>query len=150
METMKLSTKARYGTRALLDLALHRSTAPVLLKHIAQRQDISLAYLEHIVGPLVAAGIIRSSRGARGGVTLARSARDIRLSEVVEALEGPVNLVECAANPRSCARSTSCAVKDVWADVTKAIEHTLSSLTLQDLADRQRVKSEGAEGTYQI
>ena len=150
MAAMKLTTKARYGTRALLDLAQHYGAAPVLLKEIAQRQEISLAYLEHIVGPLVAAGIIRSSRGARGGVTLARPAREITLGEAVAALEGPVALVECAENPRSCARSASCAVRDVWADMANAIERTLSSLTLQDLADRQRLKADASVGTYQI
>ena len=81
---MKFSAKTRYGTRALLDLAMHQeSNSPVPLKEIAGRQDISLTYLEHIIAPLIAAGLINSVRGTRGGISLAKIARDITLKEVV-------------------------------------------------------------------
>ena len=76
---MKLSTRARYGTRALLDLARHDGEKPVQLKEIAGRQDISLHYLEHIIAPLVGAGIIRSIRGVRGGLRLTRQPKDVKL-----------------------------------------------------------------------
>ncbi|MDD4874685.1 MAG: Rrf2 family transcriptional regulator, partial [Dehalococcoidales bacterium] len=85
---MKLSTRARYGSRALLDVALHGEGSPMFLRDIAQREQISLQYLEHLVTPLIAAGILRSQRGAKGGVMLARPASEIKLSEIVNILEG--------------------------------------------------------------
>ena len=87
---MKLSTKGQYGTRALLDLALRETAEPVPLKDIAQRQQIPLQYLEHLITPLITAGILRSIRGAKGGILLAKPPEEIRLSEVIQNLEGPI------------------------------------------------------------
>src|SRR3990170_8316812 len=102
---MKLSTRARYGTRALLELALHGGSQPVLLRDISKRQEISLPYLEHLISPLIAAGIIRSVRGPQGGVWLAKPPQQIKLSEVFKLLEGSTAPVECIENPEVCARS---------------------------------------------
>jgi len=102
---VKLSTRARYGTKALLDLARHQGNKPVQLKDIANRQNIPLHYLEHIIAPLVGAGIVRSIRGARGGLQLIRHPRELKLSEVVQLLEGAITPVECVSNPESCPRS---------------------------------------------
>ena len=96
---MKLSTRARYGTRALLDLALHRGDKPVQLKDIAQRQQISTQYLEHLISPLLGAGILRSTRGARGGIWLAKNPGEVRLSEVIQLLEGSIAPVDCLNDP---------------------------------------------------
>jgi Rrf2 family cysteine metabolism transcriptional repressor len=85
---MRLSTRGRYGTRALLDLALHHGEEPVLLKDIAEREQISVRYLEHLITPLIAGGILRTTRGAKGGVSLAKPPREIKLSEVIQLLEG--------------------------------------------------------------
>jgi len=101
---VKLSTRARYGTRVLLDLARHKGKEPVQLKDIASRQNISLHYLEHIITPLVNAGIIRSTRGVRGGVQLTGHPQEIKLGEVVQLLEGVMTPVECVTNPASCTR----------------------------------------------
>ena len=87
---MKLSTRGRYGVRALLDLAAHQGEGPVLLKDIARRQEVSLAYLEHLIAPLVAGGLVKSTRGARGGVLLLKPPSAIKLSEVVQLLEAPL------------------------------------------------------------
>jgi Rrf2 family transcriptional regulator, cysteine metabolism repressor len=147
---MKLSAKTRYGTRALLDLAIHqKGSLPIPLKDIAERQEISLNYLEHIVGPLITSGIVSSSRGIKGGIYLARSALDITLKEVVEVLEGSTALVECITRPQVCSRSGSCATQDVWSDISKAIEQVLVSTTLQDLVERQKNKV-SATGMYFI
>ncbi len=143
---MKLSTRGQYGTRALLDLALHSKDGPILLRDIAQRQQISHMYLEHLITPLVAAGIIRSARGIGGGVWLAKSPREIKLSEVIELLEGSIALVECVNDPKYCSRSGVCATRDVWSELKKAMNGVLESTTLQDLVERQRRK-EGAEET---
>jgi len=88
---MKLSTRARYGTRALLDLAIHQDEAPIALKDVARRQQISVQYLEHLITPLITAGIVRSVRGPKGGVSLARPPKQIVLSEIFQILEGSIS-----------------------------------------------------------
>jgi len=147
---MKLSTRGRYATRALLDLALHQEEEPVLLKDIAQRQQISLRYLEHLITPLVAAGIIRSTRGARGGVWLAKPPQEIKLSEVIRLLEGSIAPVECVNNPEICVRSELCVTRDIWGELKKAMDGVLESTTLQDLVERQKRKGRPAEVMYYI
>lgn len=137
---MKLSTRARYGTRALLDLARHEGGRPVQLKEIARRQDISLHYLEHIIAPLVGAGIVRSIRGARGGLQLIRHPKDVKLGEVIQLLEGAVTPVECVGDPASCERADLCVTRDIWCEMKKAIDATLDAVTLQDLVDKQKRK----------
>jgi len=147
---MKLSTRGQYGTRALLELALHQGEAPVLLKDIAQRQQISLPYLEHLITPLIAGGIVRSTRGAKGGVSLAKPPQKIRLSEVIQLLEGSTAPVECVNNPETCSRSESCATRDIWGELKKAMDGVLESTTLQDLVERQKRKEHPTEVMYHI
>jgi Rrf2 family protein len=146
---MKLSTRARYGTRALLDLALHSSQEPVLLKDIARREEISLPYLEHLITPLIAAGIVRSTRGARGGVSLLKDPREIKLSEVIQFLEGSIAPVECVSHPKICPRSDFCATRDIWSEMKEAMNGVLETTTLHDLVELQRQKgaSRGSETT---
>ena len=147
---MKLSTRGRYGTRALLELALHQGEGPVPLKDIAQRQQISLQYLAHLITPLVAAGIVRSTPGARGGVWLAKSPEKIKLSEVIELLEGSIALVECVNNPKCCPRSDFCVTRDIWGELKRVMNGVLESTTLQDLTERQKRKEQLKEGMYYI
>lgn len=147
---MKLSTKGQYGTRALLDLALHETDEPVPLKDIAQRQQIPLQYLEHLITPLITAGIIRSIRGARGGIMLAKTPGEIRLREVIQALEGSIAPTECLNNPGICDRSSSCVTRDVWEEMKNAMEGVLSATTLRDLADRHRKKKQAEPLTYSV
>jgi len=117
----------------------------VPLKDIAERQSISLNYLEHIVTPLITAGIINSVRGTKGGISLARPARDITLKEVVEILGGPTAPVECITSPQTCPRSGLCATQDIWDDIKKAIDGVLVSITLEDLVERQINKKQTAD-----
>jgi len=147
---MKVSTKGQYATRALLDLALHQDEEPVLLKHIAQRQRISLSYLEHIITPLLAAGIISSARGPKGGISLARAPEEIRLDEVVQLQEGEISPVECVGNPNVCMRSQSCATREVWDELRQAMTGVLRSITIQDLMERQREKENTTGIMYYI
>jgi Rrf2 family cysteine metabolism transcriptional repressor len=142
---MKLSTRGQYGTRALLDIALHYDGNPILLKDIAKRQAISAQYLEHLVSPLIKAGIVRSTRGARGGVTLAKSPEEIRLSQVIQILEGSTAPVECVDDPKVCPRSDFCVTRDVWKEMKRAMIQVLESTTLQDLVERQKEKEKPAE-----
>ena len=139
---MKLSSKARYGTRALLDLALHGNGKPVLLRDIAHRQQISLPYLEQLVAPLKAGGLVRSIRGAGGGILLARKAAEIKLSEVISLLEGPTLLVDCVNEPDLCDRSDYCVTRDIWEELKTAIDGVLESTTLHSLVERQKRKKE--------
>ena len=147
---MKLSTRGRYGSRALLDLALHDAEGPVLLKDIARRQQISLPYLEHLIAPLIAGGLVRSTRGARGGVSLARPPEEIRLSQVIQLLEGSITPVECVDNPRICIRSELCVTRDIWDELKKAMNGILESTTLQDLIERQKRKEQPEAPMYCI
>ena len=147
---MKLSTRGQYGTRALLDLALHQREKPVLLKDIAQRQQISLPYLEHLISHLIAGGIVRSTRGARGGIWLAKSPQEIRLSEVIQLLEGSTAPVECVNDPKACSRSDLCVTRDIWAELGKAMDGVLESTTLQDLVKRHKMKEPPEAAMYYI
>jgi len=147
---MKLSTKSRYATRALLDLALHQEEQPVLLKDIAQRQQISLQYLEHLITPLIAAGIMLSTRGPKGGVSLTMPPEEIKLREVIQLLEGSIAPVECVNNPDMCERSETCVTRDVWSEMKEAINSVLESITLMDLVERQKNKERHEEVMYYI
>ncbi len=147
---MKLSTKGQYGTRALLDLALYEKGEPVPLKDIAQRQQIPLQYLEHLITPLITAGIVRSIRGAKGGIMLAKNPEEIRLNEVIQALEGPIGPTECLNNPGVCGRSASCVTRDVWDELKKAMEGVLEGTTLQNLVERHHKKAQAEPLTYYV
>lgn len=147
---MKLSTRARYGTRALLDIALQSDVKPVLLKYVAQRQSISLLYLERIITPLITAGILRSTRGPKGGVWLARQPEEIKLSTVIRLLEGSTSPTECIDNPGGCSRSRDCVTRELWSEMKEATDKVLESMTLRDLIERQEKKSQSAEMMYYI
>ena len=104
-----------------------------------------LHYLEHLITPLIAAGIVRSSRGPAGSVQLTKPPREIKLSEVIRLVEGSIIPVECVDNPEVCSRSELCAARDVWAEFERAVSKVLESTTLQDFVERQERK-EQAEG----
>ncbi len=150
LKIMKLSTRGRYGTRALLELALHYREGPVPLKDIARSQQISLPYLEHLITPLVTAGIVLSIRGHRGGVWLAKPPEAIRLSEVIGLLEGSIALVECVNDPKYCSRSDFCVTRDIWSELKEAMDGVLESTTLQDLVERHKKKEQPESAMYHI
>ena len=145
---MKLSTKARYGMRAMLDLALHKDQSPVSLRDIAARQQLSLPYLEQLIGPLVASGLVRSIRGPKGGVSLAKEPEQIKLTEIFQVLEGSLAPVECVDDPNSCNRSEFCVTREVWSEVKQAVSAVLGSKTLGDLMERERAKASGETMYY--
>jgi Rrf2 family protein len=147
---LRLSTRTRYGTRALLELALHQGEGPVFLKDIAREQQISLPYLEHIVAPLIAGGIIRSTKGPKGGITLVKEPGDIKLSEITRLLEGSVAPVECIDNPKACRRAGTCATRDVWSRLKEAMDGVLEATTLQDLVEQQKQKNQKEPSMYYI
>lgn len=136
--------------RALLDLALHDGDGLIPLKDIALREEISLHYLERLMAPLIAAGLVKSTRGPRGGVQLVKPPSQIKLSEVIQALEGSLAPVECVCDPTLCSRSALCASRDVWRGMMEAVVQVLDSTTLQDLIDRQKRKGQTETGMYCI
>ncbi len=147
---MRISTRGRYGIRALLDLAMRWGQGPVQLKDIARNQEVSLQYLEHLMRPPISAGLVRSMRGAHGGVWLARPPEEIKLSEVLEAFIGSISPVECVDDPKVCNRSDRCATRDVWCELKKVMGEVLESMTLQDLVTRQKARDQQVEAMYYI
>ncbi|MBT9159007.1 MAG: RrF2 family transcriptional regulator [Dehalococcoidia bacterium] len=147
---MRLSTKAQYGTRAMLDLAIRSGEGPVLVKDIARRQGFSARYLEQLLLPLKAAGLVRATRGARGGFSLARAPSEINLGEIVQIMEGSIAPVECVDDAGACSRADLCITREVWGELKKAMNGVLESTTLQDLVERQKRKQQSAEAMYHI
>ena len=147
---MKLSTRVQYGTRALLDLALHAGGATVPLKRIAERQEISLQYLEHLVAPLISAGIINSVRGPRGGIKLVRRPEEIKLSELYDLLEGNQVPVDCLRDSSACSRYDFCVTRDVWAEIDSAVQNVLGGTTLADLVAKHKIRAGGEAINYSI
>jgi len=144
---MKLSTRTRYAVRAIIELAQNDNNKPLQLKIIAQRQDISVKYLEQLMAVLRSAGFVRSIRGSKGGYVLAKAPNQIKLNDVMHRLEGTVATVECVENDDYCSRSADCAARYLWMQVEKAIDKVLEEITLQDLVDKAK---EEKELNYQI
>ncbi len=140
---MKLSTRSRYGTRLLLDMAQHYDQGPIQLGEIAKRQDISVKYLEQIIIPLKKAHYVLSVRGPKGGHFLARPPEEITLGEIVALLEEGPSLAECSEHAEVCERSGSCATRLIWMEVAQAIFDKLAAITLADLAERARAGAQG-------
>ena len=137
---MKLSTRTRYGIRAILELAESYRQGPLQLKIIAQHQEISVKYLEQIIAMLKSGGFVKSIRGAKGGYILAKAPNQIKLSDVFDCLEGRVTTVECIEDEDYCAWVADCVARQLWVRVQEAIDSVLQSITLQDLLDRAKDK----------
>jgi len=135
---MKLSTRSRYGIRAILELAENHGNGPLQLKTIARHQEISVKYLEQLMATLKSAGIVRSIRGSKGGYILTKSPGQIKVSDCFSCLEGPVITTECVQNDSYCERTNDCVARQIWAEVHSAIMGVLQSMTLQNLVDRAK------------
>ena len=136
---MKISAKARYGLRILLDVALHETHArPRTIKEIADAQGISEKFISRIVVPLRERGMIKSERGKLGGFRLAQAPSDITLLAVIETLQGPVSLVDCVADKAGCVRSGTCVARSVWTEVNTAVRAALRGMTLETVLERVR------------
>ncbi len=130
---MKLSTRSRYGTRLILDMAQQRGKNPIQLGEIARRQNISLKYLEQIVRPLKRADYIRSFRGAKGGHILTKPPEQITVGEVVAIMEGTSFLTSCSKNPSVCDRVDRCPTRFLWMEASRAFFDRLNQITFADL-----------------
>jgi len=126
----------------MLQLGLAHQTGAVTVKEMAAQECISARYLEKLIAALKGAGLVLSARGPHGGYVLARTPSEIKLSEIVEALQGPLSLVECVDHPEVCPRREICVTHDVWKEMRDAMVGVLNSQTLQDLIERRRKKEE--------
>lgn len=137
---MKLSTKGRYAVMALADIALHASHGPVALATVAERQDISLDYLEQLFLKLRKAGLVDSARGPGGGYRLARDAEDIRISEIVLAVDEPLQVTRCIGDAiEGCTHGEKCLTHDLWSALGRQIYGFLSAVTLGDVVNRRNL-----------
>jgi len=144
---IRLSTKGRYGTRLMLNLARHYGNGndAVILKNISEDERISIRYLEQIIIPLKINRLVKSIRGAGGGYTLARKPEDIRLSEILHALEGNCCLVECIEDETYCEFTESCPTFDIWKNATELLKGYFESITLRDVMTMAEKKDKKAK-----
>jgi Rrf2 family cysteine metabolism transcriptional repressor len=139
---MRLSTKGRYGVLAMYELARRYGEGPVSIKEIAEVQDFSNAYMEQLFASLKKAGLIMSMRGARGGYQLARKPEQITVGEIMDALEGPIELSDCVGGPQGyvCARSDVCVTRSLWKEVQDSIRAVIDHRTLEDLLNQGKTQ----------
>ena len=130
---MKLSTRGRYGIHAMYDLAAHYGEGPQPLSLIAQRRDISEAYLEQLMGSLRRAGLVTSVRGALGGYSLSRAPEDISVGDVLRALEGQLDLVDCLSDEENCGKSCDCPMRIVWQRMRDGLNDIVNAISLKDM-----------------
>ncbi|MCL5674701.1 MAG: Rrf2 family transcriptional regulator [Candidatus Omnitrophica bacterium] len=135
---MKLSTRTRYGVRALIDIGSHFDGQPILIKDIAKRQEISKIYLEQIMLDLKNAGIVRSVQGTKGGFVLEKEPSLLTIKEVVESLQGRISIVGCITSKTFCHRWPNCPARELWVNVNNAIINTLDSITLEQMIIKER------------
>ena len=134
---MRLSTKTRYGTRAVLDIALHSQEGPANLINISKRQDLSRKYLGQIISQLLTAGILESIRGPQGGYVLGRPPKEIRLGDIIRTLDGSFAPVRCVDKPDLCERTERCVTREVWTKAKESMESLFDQITVADLMERQ-------------
>jgi Rrf2 family transcriptional regulator, iron-sulfur cluster assembly transcription factor len=144
---MKFSTRSRYGTRLILDMAQHHGQGPVQLGEIARRQNLSLKYLEQIIRPLKRANYVKSFRGSKGGHLLNKPPDQISVGEIVSLLEGGAFLSGCAQNPTRCERADDCLTRYLWIEASQAMFARLNQITFADLLGGN--KGTGAENCMQ-
>jgi Rrf2 family protein len=147
---MKLSTRTRYGTRLLFELAYNYGKGHIMLKDISKRQNISEKYLSKIILQLKSAGFVKSERGAKGGYMLAKSPRDINMKEVVEVLEGDSFFVDCIDGKKECAFQVRCPTFDLWCGLANVTSAFLKSKTLEDLVTEYNKKTKENSEIYYI
>ena len=149
MICLKLTTKGRYGLRAVIDLAKYAKNEPVSLSDVAERQSISISYLEQLIAKLKKAGIVQSTRGAQGGYSLAKNPEEISVGEILRALEGSLSPVDCSAvdgeGETECSASNFCVTKYVWKRINDSINDTVNNMFLSELvAESENVKSDAS------
>jgi Rrf2 family protein len=133
-----------------MELALREGQGPVQLREVARAQSISPKYLEQLAIALHHAGLVITERGPSGGYRLARPAGDITALDVVQAVEGPLSLIDCLGRSNACERSRACATRELWARVEQAIQEELAGTTLAELGESQQMAEARLAVCYQI
>jgi Rrf2 family protein len=141
---MKISTKGRYGLKAMFDLARHYGDQPISLSSIAERSNISLSYLEQLISQLRKAGVVKSIRGAQGGYILNGTPADITVGQVLRALE-QLAPVDCVTDDHDCSSSEFCVTRVVYKKILDSILETVDNITLQDMLDDYKTKRENSQ-----
>jgi len=139
---IRISTKGRYGTRFMLELAMNYGQSPMLLKEVAKKQEISEGYLQHIVDTLKGANLIHTNRVGHGGYTLAKPPSQITLRDILRSLEGSINYAECVEKPDICPRAPECVTRDIWRELSDKFSRSLEEITLEDMVKREKEKGE--------
>ncbi len=137
---MKLSTRSRYGLRAMYEIACNYKQGPVSIKTISKNQNISTKYLHSLLTILRSEGLVQSISGTKGGFVLARPPSKINLYDIVSTLEGSISIVDCVENENLCDRTIDCITRDIWTDINKAIKKVLTSTTLSELVNKNKKK----------
>ena len=139
---MRISTRARYGLRLMVEVALSYEKGPVLLKEISKNIDVSEKYLSQIIIPLKGRGLINTYSGAHSGYILSKPPSGIKLKEIVEILEGDLSLIDCVNNPSVCDRVSTCVTRDIWIKMGDKILEVLNEYTLDDLVKMCRERKD--------
>lgn len=146
---MKLSTKGKYGVKAMVELAINYGGDPISIKTIGKRQDISEYYLEQLFSSLRKAKLIKSIRGAQGGYVLSRDPKDITVAEIMDVLEGPIEIADCI-DGISCDNIDCCATRLLWKRIKENIDTVLLSTTLEDIVNDYKDMQAKRQGLYLI
>ncbi len=148
---MKFSAKGEYGIRAIVDVALYAEVGePRAVNMIARRQGIPIRFLEQVMNALKKGGLVESYRGAAGGYRLARPAEEITLADVIQAVEGPITLMDCVAEGGACDKTTECVIREVFCDVQRSVIDTLAAVTLADIIKRTAAKEAARVPMFEI
>lgn len=150
---MQVTTRGKYGVKAMFELAMRYGDGPVPLHQIAEQQDLPEHYLEQLIGPLRKANLVRSVRGAQGGYMLAAEPESITIGQILRVLEGPIAPADCAVDDPSayayCPQGSDCVVRGVWLKIRDAVEQVIDNITLGDL--REQALAQMRQGyTYHI
>lgn len=132
---MKLSTRGRYGVKAMFELALNYGSEPLSIKTISEKQNISEYYLEQLFGSLRKAGLVKSIRGAQGGYVLSRPPSEITVGDILDILEGPIEISECIDDEDNCSRIEYCATRLLWIKIRDSVNKVTHSITLEDMVN---------------
>lgn len=138
---MRISTRSRYGLRLMVEIAANSGRRSIYLKEIARNIDVSEKYLSQIIIPLKGKGLVNTYGGAHSGYVIGKPSSEIKLKEIVEILEGDLNLVDCVSNNSVCIKSQTCITRDIWVKLGEKISEFLNSFTLEDLVRMQKEKT---------
>ena len=147
---MKLSTRSRYGLRAMMAMAMNTGNAQMMAKEIAEKQSLPLTYLEQLMVALRKAGLVNATRGAKGGYLLARKSEEISLSDIIEALDGPISIADCSDIANCCLDTEMCSLREVFDGANELLQTYFHDISLAELVERQKARETPRAAMYYI